>query len=354
LRADLLKDGKSTGHVNKILNLLNTIFEDAINDGYLKASPMPRKRRDKKGRGAKADREKARALTYEQAQKFLAETESSPDLKLVVMLGLLAGLRRGEIFALDFADIDWQNDVIHVRRNLFWRYGKHHKIPAGKPKYIFYTPKTKNSVRDVDMSPKLKDALWTRYMEMQMEGKTGLIFQSKVVGSIRPQDGAYAVTIRGCGTKTFASEEEAQSYFNKERTPYDPGNFEEHYFKPAVDRILEKADKQEDEDTHAAFDGLTLHHLRHTFGSWKIAQGEDVVYVSKQMGHSKPSSPTTFIPTSLRSAVLLRLSSPTKTFSVNRRLHARSNPLTGLLLYSPVFFILGYRSPLRLRGYSAK
>ena len=99
----------------------------------------------------------------------------------------------------------------------------------------------------------------------------------------------YAVTIRGCGTKTCASEEEAQSYLNKDRTPYDPGNFEERYFKAAVDRVLEKADKEEDEETHAAFEGLTLHHLRHTFGSWKIAQGEDVVYVSKQMGHSKPS-----------------------------------------------------------------
>src|SRR5215510_7252883 len=129
-RADLLKDGKSTGHVNKILNLLNAIFEDAINDGYLKASPMPRKWRDKKD-GAKADRERARALTYEQAQTFLAATESNPDLKLVVMLGLLAGLRRGEIFALDFADIDWEHDVIHVRRNLCWLYGKHHNVPDG-------------------------------------------------------------------------------------------------------------------------------------------------------------------------------------------------------------------------------
>jgi integrase len=26
--------------------------------------------------------------------------------------------------------------------------------------------------------------------------------------------------------------------------------------------------------------------LRHTFGSWKIAQGEDVLYVSAQMGHA--------------------------------------------------------------------
>ena len=31
---------------------------------------------------------------------------------------------------------------------------------------------------------------------------------------------------------------------------------------------------------------MTLHTLRHTFGFWKIAQGEDIVYVSRQMGHA--------------------------------------------------------------------
>jgi integrase len=30
---------------------------------------------------------------------------------------------------------------------------------------------------------------------------------------------------------------------------------------------------------------VTLHHLRHTFGSWKIEQNENVLYVSRQMGH---------------------------------------------------------------------
>jgi integrase len=49
----------------------------------------------------------------------------------------------------------------------------------------------------------------------------------------------------------------------------------------------DRADKAMDEEMMKKFDGLTPHDLRHTFGSWKIEQGEDVVYVSKQMGHSK-------------------------------------------------------------------
>src|SRR5438128_956694 len=127
-------------------------------------------------------------------------------------------------------------------------------------------------------------------MEMQMQGRSGLIFQSKAVGSIqKDKDGSSLVRIRGRGEKRFASEEEAQAYFNQDRTPCDPGNFEERCFKPARDRVLEKADKAMDKETMKAFDGLILHHLRHTFGSWKIEQGEDVLYVSAQMGHAKPS-----------------------------------------------------------------
>ena len=37
------------------------------------------------------------------------------------------------------------------------------------------------------------------------------------------------------------------------------------------------------------FAKLRIHDLRHTFGSWKLDQGEDIVYVSRQMGHADVS-----------------------------------------------------------------
>ena len=67
-----------------------------------------------------ADRaERGRALQPEEAQRLLAECDDT--LKLVVLLGLLAGLRRGEMFALKFEDINWEKDLIHVHRSLYWR-----------------------------------------------------------------------------------------------------------------------------------------------------------------------------------------------------------------------------------------
>jgi integrase len=37
------------------------------------------------------------------------------------------------------------------------------------------------------------------------------------------------------------------------------------------------------------FEDVTIHTLRHTFGSIKLEQGENLIYVSKQMGHANPS-----------------------------------------------------------------
>src|SRR5436309_2331988 len=57
-------------------------------------------------------------------------------------------------------------------------------------------------------------------------------------------------------------------------TPYNPSNVY-RMFLPAVQA--------------AGIGHVTLHHLRHTFGSWKIEQGENVLYVSKQLGHKDAS-----------------------------------------------------------------
>jgi integrase len=250
-RAELLKKGRAPNSVRSLMDLLGRFFGDAKEDGYIKYSPMPtRRRRTDGGVDGKVQR-RGRALTYVQANKLLQECEADPMLKLVILLGVLAGLRRGEIFALLFEDIDWDANLIHVRRNLFWRYGKYHDIPVGEPRWEITTPK-KNSARDVDLSPKLKDVLWTRYMEMQMEGKTGLIFQ-------------------------------------KDGEPVDPDVVYRYVFKPAVERVREEADKAEDAETMKMFSDLHIHDMRHTFGSWKLAEGEDIVYVSRQLGHSDVS-----------------------------------------------------------------
>ena len=86
------------------------------------------------------------------------------------------------------------------------------------------------------MSAKLKDALWTRYMEMHMEGKTGLIFQSQN-GSLKEKEGRYVASLRAQELKTFDTEQEAREFLDANKTPVDPKNVEERWFKAAVNRV---------------------------------------------------------------------------------------------------------------------
>lgn len=67
---------------------------------------------------------------------------------LFPFLALYTGLRRGELCALRWQDIDFRNRLIHVRNNIVWT-----------PKPTLQRPKTESSVRDVPMIDAVADVL---------------------------------------------------------------------------------------------------------------------------------------------------------------------------------------------------
>ena len=166
--SQLLRSGQSPKSTRNIMNVLHRILDDAQRDGYLRVLPMTNLKL------SPLDQKEGRALTQPEAQALLIECDTT--LRLIVLIGLLAGLRRTELFALRWEDIDFDNDVIRVRRNLFGRYGKYQDRPENEPVFTFTTPKSKTSTRDVDLSPALKRELQSFYMSR--EDKDGLIFQT--------------------------------------------------------------------------------------------------------------------------------------------------------------------------------
>lgn len=243
----LLKDGQSPKSTRNILQLLNRILGDARRDGYLRISPMSDLEL------AKLEKKEARCLSKVEVGLVLEHAPQNSVLRLAVLLGLLAGLRRNEIFALSWEDLDAAGNVIHVRQNLFWRHGKYQgERKEEEPAWLLHAPKTKASIRAVDLSPTLKRELQTYYL--QSANKTGLIFRTSNGG------------------------------------PIDPHNFYERQFKPALKRAMcDVNGKRLPEKHRPKFEDVTLHTLRHTFGSIKLEQGENLIYVSKQMGHASPS-----------------------------------------------------------------
>lgn len=234
--AKLLQKGLSPKTARNILTMLGEILSKAVAENYLKHSPMmsiakPRVSKEQKGRALKPD----------EIQSILQACDDSFRLKFVTAVA--TGLRRGEQFALDWDHIDFENNVIKVRRALYWKFGKYHEKKDGQETYVLVAPKSKKSIRDIDMSPELRKELLKLYIK---SGKKGLVF---------------------CTRKG---------------TPLNPDNVVKRNFKAT----LEKAEAAREEAGLPAIGKVRWHDLRHTYGSLKIDQGEDLLYVSRQMGHS--------------------------------------------------------------------
>jgi integrase len=58
-------------------------------------------------------------LRPEENQELLLKHADEP-YRTLFMTTVLTGMRRGELLALQWGDIDWHNNVIRVRRSVFW------------------------------------------------------------------------------------------------------------------------------------------------------------------------------------------------------------------------------------------
>ena len=170
----------------------------------------------------KIEREEVEILTPEEVNLLLKHM--SPQYRTLILTAVLTGLRRGELLGLQWGDIDGRHNQIHVRR-AFCNVSKE-----------LTTPKTRRSKRKVDMSPTLVKELKALLMASGTRSATALIFTEA--------DGS----------------------------PIDPDNFYHREFVPALQR--------------AKLRRVGVHSLRHTNVSLRIEQGQSILYISRQIGHS--------------------------------------------------------------------
>lgn len=212
---------------------LRVILNHSVDDGLIDRNPAARL-----GKFTKTDKPKfqATALTRSEADAFLDATqEICPAYYPLFLTALRAGLRRGELVALRWGDIQFgeseedSNRFIFVQRN--YVHGQ------------FTTTKSKKP-RRVDLSRQLRRVLLQVRDERLVK--------------------AYA--------EGHASVAEELVFPSEAGTVLDPDNLVHYYFLPA----LEKAGLRK----------IRFHDLRHTFGSLLIQDGASLTYVKEQMGHS--------------------------------------------------------------------
>lgn len=135
--------GYSESAIHKARMLYIAIWDTAIDDGYVIKNPC----RSQHARPHKGTSGTHRALTPEEDRIIL---ETPAKFRIPVLIMRYAGLRRGEVLALDLdQDVDFENHVIHVREAV--RYDTNQPTTSNT--------KTAAGIRDVPLFTILEEEL---------------------------------------------------------------------------------------------------------------------------------------------------------------------------------------------------
>ena len=156
-----------------------------------------------------------------------------PGWYVPIKLAIFSGLRQGEQFALRVGDLDFHNGQVRVSRTLSW---DDKRRAAGEARYHFTSPKSKKSVRNVDLPPDLLEDIRRYVAGLPDQEPERLLFPSAA------------------------------------GTPLDPKNVVDRIFKTAL--------------TRAGLRSLRWHDLRHTYASLQLAAEANIKYLSQQLGHA--------------------------------------------------------------------
>jgi len=197
--------------INEIVPL-KEMFRHAVRWGYLKVNPAEYVERPK------AHRKEIEILMLDEVRQFL---NVNGHYRIAFLTAVLTGLRAGELWGLQWSDINWALGQIYIKRALW--------------KGQFQTPKSKNSIRKVDLLPQLVEELkhWK------------------------------AVCPKNDHNLVFPSPEGSMSIHE---------NVMKRYFNPAL--------KQ------AGVRRVSFHSLRHSNASLRIEAGQNIKYMQLQVGHA--------------------------------------------------------------------
>jgi len=205
----------SSGTIRSIHSLLRQCLEQAVRERHIPYNPVdacklpPREQTEMK------------VISPENVSKYL-KAASERNLLPLFFLALSSGLRRGELLALLWSDLDIRNSTISVTKQVAGRHGA----------LVVSAPKTPNSIRTISIPKQAVDLLISEH-------------------SCHP-DNPYMFPSPKTGTM---------------------------YYPDSVGRLHKKilAD--------ASLESIRFHDLRHTFATLAIQNGVDIKTLSSMLGH---------------------------------------------------------------------
>ena len=216
IHRDTKGPGMSERSVRSCYHVIRMSLERAIKDGLIKKNPIL---------GCKLsppEQKEMKVLSREEIQRFLLQAKAEGMYELF-LLELTTGLRRGELLALRWDDLNVKDRILSVSK----------QITRIEGELVVTEPKTKNSVRKVALS---QQAVALLVQEHEQHPDSPLLFPS-------PRTGGYWSP-------------DAVSRINR--------------------KLLAKAGIEE---------RVRFHDLHHTFATMALSSGVDVKTLSSMLGH---------------------------------------------------------------------
>lgn len=180
----------------------------------------------------KQSKKERRVLTSDE-QKRLVEELQKDSQGVMYVVALFTGMRRGEVLALTWDDVDLENATINVCKTL--NRVKTYQDSGDKTKLIVTDPKTKTSNRVIPIVDVLIPLLEEQHNLTRENNEFNLVFPSESGGYI------------------------------------DPGNYNRKFYKIVKRAGLPKANP---------------HSLRHSFATRALEAGVDIKTTQELLGHS--------------------------------------------------------------------
>ena len=188
----------------------------------------------------KLSKHKVDAFTKGEVLEFIKAIDNLPPMqRLIYSLLLTTGIRRGECFGLQWGDVDFDNHIIRVERNV--TYTAHGGLSVG-------LPKTDTGIREIPITDKVFNLL-TNY-------------KSREVNEFTLTDNSFL----------FHST-------NSPTTPRDP-----NYITTHMRRLMKRV----------GLPNMSPHDLRHTCASLLLQSGADIKSVQDSLGHANASTTLNF------------------------------------------------------------
>lgn len=236
---DLKRQSYSSKTIEIVSVVLNGMYKQALRNRIIRENPIPLATIPKIER-----KKEQRVMTVEEQKLFLTYAKDNECFELME-LALATGMRSGELRALEWSDIDFENKIIHVNGTLVYLNARYYKG----------TPKTFTSKRDI---PMLQNVYY-------------LLKQTKVKqAEARLELGEKWKPIEGLEDLVFSTKIGAPIASYK--------------LKKEINCIIQKIEKAGIE-----FMYITPHIFRHTFATRCIENGMSPQVLKTILGHSQLS-----------------------------------------------------------------